>query len=243
MATLDASTRERIVAAATELIMERGYDKTTMRFIADRAGVSLGSTYYYFSGKEELVQGFYLDIAREHHQLLQTRLGNERSFKKRLHECFIAFLDTCDKYRAVSDSLVSLAIVPTSPLNPFSPESKPARERFVRTFEEVIEGSDLKTESRLRLALPELLWIAQMVIVLAWVQDQSPQKKVTRSVVNRAAGATTRLLKAARLAPMKPRVNDALAALAAVKQSRLERGSRESIASATPPGRTHSPEQ
>lgn len=234
MPTLDATTRERIVAAATELITEHGYERTTMRAIAERAGVSLGGAYYYFSGKEELVQGFYLDIAREHYALLEERIRQTTSFTERLDACFTAYLDTCDKHRDLSHSLVSLAIVPTSPLNPFSPESKPARERFVRTFEEIIEGSDLKTEPRLRAALPELLWIAQMIITLGWVQDLSEGKKVTRAIVKRAAPAAARMIKVARLAPFRPLVDDALEALAAVKQARLERASGATVTSAAP---------
>ena len=234
MPKLDSTTRDKIVAAATELIMERGYDKTTMRAIAERADVSLGSAYYYFSGKEELVQGFYLDIAREHHALLQERIAGVTSFRDRLDACFTAFLDTSDKYAAISDSLLTLAIVPTSPLNPFSLESKPARERFVRTYEEVIEGSDLKTDARLREALPELLWIVQMVITLGWVQDLSPGKKVTRSVVGRLTPSLARLLGLVRLAPFRPFVEDALEGLAAVKEARQDSGSQASIGSAVP---------
>lgn len=230
MPDLDASTRERIVAAATELIMERGYDKTTMRAIAQRAEVSLGSAYYYFSGKEELVQGFYLDIAREHHAILGARMDGLTSFRDRLAACLVAFLDTCDKYRDISDSLLTLAIVPTSPLNPFSLESKPARERFVRTYEEVIEGSDLKTDARLREALPELLWILQMVVTLGWVQDLSHDKRVTRSVVGRLAPAIARSASMARLTPFRPFVDDALEALASVKEARAEIGSRATVA-------------
>jgi len=229
---LDSTTRERIVAAATELIMERGYDKTTMRAIAERAGVSLGSAYYYFSGKEELVQGFYLDIAREHHALTEERMGDSTSIRDRLDVCLTAFLDTCDKYEAIADSLLTLAIVPTSPLNPFSVESKPARDRFVRTYEEVIEGSDLRTDARLREALPELLWILHMVVTLGWVQDLSEGKKVTRRLVSRVAPSIARLLGLARLAPFRPFVDDALDGLAAVKEARRERGSRASIGSA-----------
>ena len=236
MPKLDSTTRDKIVASATELIMERGYDKTTMRAIAERADVSLGSAYYYFSGKEELVQGFYLDIAREHHAMLRGRMEGISSFKDRLDACFTAFLDTCDKYAAISDSLLTLAIVPTSPLNPFSIESKPARERFVRTYEEVIEGSDLKTDAKLREALPELLWIGQMVITLGWVQDLSPGKKVTRSVVGRLTPSVARLLGLVRLAPFRPFVDDALEGLAAVKDARLESGSQASIGSAVPAG-------
>ena len=59
-------TRSGIVDAAMTLFRAGGYDATTMRAIADRAGVSLGSAYYYFSGKEELVQAFYDQIQVEH---------------------------------------------------------------------------------------------------------------------------------------------------------------------------------
>jgi len=218
MPTLDSATRDRIVAAATELIMERGYEKTTMRAIAERAEVSLGSAYYYFGGKEELVQGFYLAIARKHHELLRARIDGVTSFGKRLAACFEAFLDACDEYRSISDSLLSLAIVPTSPLSPFSAQSRPARNQFLRTFEELVDGSDLKTDPRLREALPELLWIAQMLIVLGWVQDLSARQRVTRTVVKRLVPALARLLSAARLAPVRPFVTDALESLAMVRQ-------------------------
>ena len=39
-------TRTAIVAAALALVRERGYDATTMREIAARAGVSTGNAYY-----------------------------------------------------------------------------------------------------------------------------------------------------------------------------------------------------
>lgn len=218
MPTLDSATRDRIVAAATDLIMERGYEKTTMRAIAERADVSLGSAYYYFGGKEELVQGFYLAIARKHHELLQDRIDGVTSFAKRLDVCFEAFLDACDEYRSISDSLLSMAIVPTSPLSPFSAQSKAARSQFLRTFEELVEGSDLKTDARLREALPEILWIMQMLVVLGWVQDLSAGQRVTRTVVKRLVPSLARLLSAARLAPFRPFVTDALESLAMVRQ-------------------------
>src|SRR5690606_28688410 len=42
-------TRETIAAAARSLFLERGYEATTMRAVAERAGVSLGNAYYYFA--------------------------------------------------------------------------------------------------------------------------------------------------------------------------------------------------
>ncbi|PKQ27252.1 MAG: TetR family transcriptional regulator [Actinobacteria bacterium HGW-Actinobacteria-4] len=223
MPTLDSSTRDRIVTAATSLIMERGYDKTTMRAIAERAEVSLGSTYYYFGGKEELVQGFYLRIARETCARASAAMDGVTSFSKRLDACFEAFMDTSEEYRPIADSLLSLAIVPSSPLSPFSDQSRPARDLFLSMYVDMIDGSDLKTDSRLRQALPDLLWSVQMLITLGWVQDLSPGQRVTRTIVARLAPSLSRLLSLVRLAPFRPFVDDALEGLAIVKTGRETR--------------------
>ncbi|WP_084074689.1 TetR/AcrR family transcriptional regulator [Demequina sp. NBRC 110052] len=223
MPTLDSTTRDRIVAAATALILERGYQATTMRDIAERADVSLGSAYYYFAGKEDLVQGFYLSIAREHATLTRERIAEEKSFKARLAIAYDTYLDVASRYRAVADTLVSLAVVPTSPLSPFGAESKPARETFIQLYEDVVEGSDLKTDSRLRAALPEMLWLVQMVITLGWVQDLSSDQRVARRIVSRMSPTLARLIRAARLKPFSPYVEEAVGALAAIKEARQAR--------------------
>jgi AcrR family transcriptional regulator len=48
-----------ILETALEMFRERGYDETTMRAVAQKAGVSLGNAYYYFRSKEYLIQAFY----------------------------------------------------------------------------------------------------------------------------------------------------------------------------------------
>ncbi|GAB3406011.1 TetR/AcrR family transcriptional regulator [Flindersiella endophytica] len=48
-------TREQICAIATELFNEQGYDKTSLREIADRLGVTKAALYYHFKSKEEIV--------------------------------------------------------------------------------------------------------------------------------------------------------------------------------------------
>jgi AcrR family transcriptional regulator len=48
-------TKEQICAIATELFNEQGYDKTSLREIADRLGVTKAALYYHFKSKEEIV--------------------------------------------------------------------------------------------------------------------------------------------------------------------------------------------
>ena len=51
-------TKALILETALEMFRERGYDNTTMRAVAQKAGVSLGNAYYYFRSKEYLIQAF-----------------------------------------------------------------------------------------------------------------------------------------------------------------------------------------
>lgn len=49
------ATVEAVVVAAAQLLAERGYAALTTNHIADRAGVSIGSIYQYFPGKEAII--------------------------------------------------------------------------------------------------------------------------------------------------------------------------------------------
>src|SRR6187431_2498118 len=141
MPVLDLSTRERIVTAARELMLERGYEGTTMRAIASRAGVSLGNAYYYFAGKEDLVQGFYLDIAVEHHARVTAGLADHSNFGERLTMSLETLVDISQRYAPIANSLLTLAIAPTSPLHPLSAQSRDSGALFMATCEALIEGS------------------------------------------------------------------------------------------------------
>ena len=59
-------TKALILNSALQLLQERGYERTTMRAIADHAGVSLGNAYHYFNSKEHLIQAFYQRTHDEH---------------------------------------------------------------------------------------------------------------------------------------------------------------------------------
>jgi AcrR family transcriptional regulator len=50
---------ERIVAAATDIFAEVGFDAATMEAIAERAGVSIGSLYQYFPNKLSVFEAIY----------------------------------------------------------------------------------------------------------------------------------------------------------------------------------------
>jgi len=59
--TQPTSTRDRIKHVALELFTEHGYDKTSLREIAERLGVTKAALYYHFKSKEEIVHAFVED--------------------------------------------------------------------------------------------------------------------------------------------------------------------------------------
>lgn len=54
-------TRQAIEEAACALFLQNGYHGTSMRQIADQAGLSLGGIYNHFSGKEDIFQALIID--------------------------------------------------------------------------------------------------------------------------------------------------------------------------------------
>lgn len=55
------NTRSRIQAVALELFTEEGYEKTSLREIAERLGVTKAALYYHFKSKDEIVNSFVED--------------------------------------------------------------------------------------------------------------------------------------------------------------------------------------
>lgn len=49
-------SRERVLEAAARVFAERGYAGTTMRAVADRAGLQAASLYYHYRSKEALIE-------------------------------------------------------------------------------------------------------------------------------------------------------------------------------------------
>jgi AcrR family transcriptional regulator len=55
-------TRERILEIALELFSEQGYDKTSLREIAERLGVTKAALYYHFERKEDILLELHLKL-------------------------------------------------------------------------------------------------------------------------------------------------------------------------------------
>jgi AcrR family transcriptional regulator len=56
------STRDRILDIALDLFIEQGFDKTSLREIADRLGFSKAAIYYHFASKADIFMALHLRL-------------------------------------------------------------------------------------------------------------------------------------------------------------------------------------
>jgi len=192
-------SRAAILDAALDLFQERGYEATTMRAIAERAGASLGSSYHYFPSKEHLVLEFYRHTHELHLEAIAPLLAREKDLAIRLRQTIRAVVVTCEPFHAVAGSIFSTVANPSSPLNPFGGAAKPLRDEVVALYDEVVRGSDARVPADIAEMLPLTLWLYQMAILYFWIFDTSPGRLRTLEVIDETTDLIVKLLGLANL--------------------------------------------
>lgn len=222
-------TRAQILDTALRLFRERGYEETTMRAVAEEAGVSLGNAYYYFKSKEHLIQAFYERTHHEHLAASRELLAREKGLRERLLGVMRAKLDTIMPYHQFSGVLFKTAADPKSPLNPFSDESLPVRQQSTELFAEVVTGSETRLTAELTAELPNLLWVYHMGIILFWIHDKSPGCERSYRLMERSVKLVLRLVSLFQFPLLRPFLRELLVMVADL------RGGGEEPAPATSP--------
>src|SRR5712691_181082 len=162
-------TKALILNSALDLLREHGYEETTMRAIARKAGVSLGNAYHYFGSKEHMIQAFYHRTHEEHLAAVLPVLQKETSLKARLLSVMRLKISTLEPYHEFAGALFKTAANPQSPLNPFADQSDPVRSESIAVFAELVENASLRIPRDLKAELPYLLWMYHMGVVLFWI--------------------------------------------------------------------------
>jgi AcrR family transcriptional regulator len=193
------TSRAAILGAALDLFQERGYEATTMRAIAERAAVSLGSSYHYFPSKEHLVLEFYRHTHELHAAAIGPLLSRDRDLESRLRGTIRAVVITCEPFHAVAGSIFSTVANPASPLNPFGRAAQPLRDEVVSLYAEVVRGSDARIPADIAEMLPLTLWLYQMGILYFWIFDTSPGRLRTLEVIDETTALIVRLVGLANL--------------------------------------------
>src|SRR5246500_4810571 len=178
-------TRRKIYEAAMKSFREKGFDETTMRDIAAKAGVALGGTYYYFSSKDAIVLAFYHEMQQTSTSAVSDALAEKKKLKDRIRAVLDERLKLLEPNRKFCAALFRHAPDGADPLSPFSENSRLIRDAAIEQMRVALEGGDVKIPADLRPRLPYLLWLYQMALIMFWLYDRSPdQQRTQRLLVN-----------------------------------------------------------
>ena len=196
-------TRTRILDAALTLFRERGFEQTTMREVAQAAGVAVGAAYYYFDSKDAIVLAFYERAQAEMLPSIAESLSRAKTLESRLRTVISGKFDYFAPNRRLLGAL-SAHTDPEHPLSPFGRETRVIREADVALFERAATDSGVKLPPSVRPYLARLLWMYQMGLILFWVYDNSPAQKRTQLLYDKTLKMLLITLKIAGVPLLRP---------------------------------------
>jgi AcrR family transcriptional regulator len=132
----DSDTRDVIVDAAIDAMFENGYHGTSVREIADRAGMSVANVYYYFPSKHDLLFSFMSASADQlQRQLEETLERTPEDPRRRLSAAVRVFVERHTIRQAA-------AFVAATELRALEPEARRTvvakRDAIEQVFREIV---------------------------------------------------------------------------------------------------------
>lgn len=197
------ATRGKILDAALQLFRNRGFEATTMREIAQNAGVATGAAYYYYDSKDAIVLAFYDQAQKDMTARLEEVLAGSRDLAARLRGILHVKVEYFEPSRRFLGAL-AVHTDPNHPLSPFSAQTREIRENDMRFFARALDGCRVRVPDDLQAYLPRLLWMYQMGMILFWIHDRSAGQKRTQALIDKSLEVVVRLIKLASLPLTRP---------------------------------------
>jgi len=168
-------TRSRVQKVALELFAEQGYEKTSLREIAERLGVTKAALYYHFKSKEDIVHSFTDDYFTELDALVDWARKQSRGDETR-HEVL-------DRY--VGIVLAGNEVFRFLEQNRASVQAMEAgKERFARfrdrldALVDILAGPEASLRDRVRATTAVLSVGATCMFFLQQVDDQDKLRAI-----------------------------------------------------------------
>ena len=181
------STKKHLTGVSLRLFQEQGFEKTTMREIAREADMSLGSAYYYFKSKEEIVLYFYQSSFEKTLEYSEQIFAQPKPLEQKLLEFFASKFKELLPNRNFLKVLSRSAFDSAAPTSPFSAQNQIIKQKVIGLLEKAIEVENVKAGKELRPILGSLIWYLQMALLLYWLHDKSDNQirtqKLTEKIV------------------------------------------------------------
>ncbi|HEY2688710.1 MAG TPA: TetR/AcrR family transcriptional regulator [Streptosporangiaceae bacterium] len=170
------ATRAQLIAIATRLFAEHGYEGTSIEAVLREAGVSRGSLYHHFAGKEALYEAVVEDVETKVGMQTLAAAGDATGPVDALRKGFIEWI------RLASDPVVQRILLIDAPSVLGWQEWRAMEERhalgLIRSvLQEIADQGDLRPELVGTLAHVLLASVNEVALLVARADDQGAAMK------------------------------------------------------------------
>ena len=172
-------TRARVQKVALELFAEQGYEKTSLREIAERLGVTKAALYYHFKSKEDIVHSLTDDYFAEIDALLDWGKEQPRGDQTRraILERYVGIvMSGSEVFRFIEQNRAAIQAMETG------------KDRFARfrdrldTLVDLLAGAEAPLRQRMRATAAMLSVGATCHIYLQQVDDPDKLRAVVLEI-------------------------------------------------------------
>jgi AcrR family transcriptional regulator len=174
------TTRQKLYVTAIRLIAERGYEQTTLREVAEAAGVSVGLLYRYFPNKRAVMLALYDELSLD--QLARANAMPSGVWRDRFVFTLEASLSVLQPHRRTLSALIPV-MISSAPDGLFGSETAFSRHRVQRVFQDAVVGAKDAPRGDLAAALGRLLYLVHLAVILWWLLDRSPSQRATSALL------------------------------------------------------------
>ncbi len=188
-------TRLKILEAAVDVIIEKGFKSASMREIARRAGVGDATIYNYFPSKESLLYGYC-----EHVQLQTMSALKEiedfhtYSLQEQLHQLIETELKVWLPAREFLQQVFTLTYYsPATGITHLAETRRLNKKMVTDMLEAAIEAGEVPDQPYREL-LPRLFWDYQTGVLAYWLKDSSQDFENTTQLLDKSMGIVATIL-------------------------------------------------
>ncbi len=174
------TTRQKLYATAIRLIAERGYEQTTLREVADAAGVSVGLLYRYFPNKRAVMLALYDELSLD--QLARASMMPAGAWRDRFLFALETSLSVLQPHRRTLSALIPV-MISAEPDGLFGSATAFSRHRVQGVFQDAVVGAKDAPRGELAAALGRLLYLVHLAVILWWLLDRSPNQRATTALI------------------------------------------------------------
>ena len=162
------------------MIADQGYERTTLRGLAEATGVSPGLLYRYFPNKQAIGLALYDELSLDFASAAsQMKAG---SWRTRSAFALETSMRTLGPYRDTLSEMTGL-LLGNETQGILSPATAFSRDRVQAIFVEAVSGAKDAPATKTAQSLGRLLYLAHLGVLLWWLLDKSPNQSATTLLV------------------------------------------------------------